>query len=165
MLTMRKLLMMTAACLAVAFAPTAQAQLPKNVQIIDKLPPKATGIFTNAAAAKIGMAWEYKNGKFIAIHGQVPPEQFDHQYTGVIQIFNFPTKEEFTGKCPSAFDIACSATKAMPSGKPQCVISMGPEDEIMNKGLRYIDVLQHEIAHCNGWSSDHVGGRIYYIHK
>jgi hypothetical protein len=58
MLTMRKL-MMTAACVVVPFAATAQAQLPnKSVQIVDKLPPKATGIFSTAATAKIGMAWE-----------------------------------------------------------------------------------------------------------
>jgi hypothetical protein len=86
----------------------------------------------------------------------LPPTEFDRPYAGQVVITKWNDYSLIRHICkdvPSA--IACSyRTYDGVSGEAlSCLIMLGP---VAHNDAR---VMQHEMAHCNGWPGDHPGAR------
>jgi hypothetical protein len=90
----------------------------------------------------------------------MPPKEYDHPYSGPgkLQITYAKSQDEVRGLCPLApFPKAGAFGCAHPVSPQGCWIIVAPVADMKTVGLTMDITLRHEIAHCNGWPSDHRG--------
>jgi hypothetical protein len=81
----------------------------------------------------------------------LPPAEYDHEYTGKLDIVKVLDGEQVRAMCPDAFrnggyPIACAQVRPN-----SCTIIITPEEIIKRHGYTLEAVLRHERAHCNGF--------------
>jgi hypothetical protein len=81
----------------------------------------------------------------------LPPAEYDHEYTGKLDIVKVLDGEQARAMCPDAFrnggyPIACAQVRPN-----SCTIIITPEEIIKRHGYTLEAVLRHERAHCNGF--------------
>ncbi len=89
----------------------------------------------------------------------LPPEQYDHPYTGKLETFYDQSDAVRATVCPRAVygtPIAC----ALRNGPGGCIIVLGPDEVLRARGWSVETVIRHETGHCNGWSADHRNARL-----
>jgi hypothetical protein len=106
----------------------------------------------------------------------LPPSDYDVPYKGDLTITRVPSEDAVRAACPnmkpspSGRAIACAklaprkqADLELAGGAivpyPQCNIIVVYESIIQDFGSTMAFILRHELAHCNGWSEDHPGGK------
>jgi hypothetical protein len=92
----------------------------------------------------------------------VPPPEFDYPYRGELTIVDALDQEQVRAKCPGAkFTIGVALACAI-RWPLSCTIVLAPEADLKAAGLPLDLVMRHELAHCNGWPSDHRGARQFH---
>jgi hypothetical protein len=89
-----------------------------------------------------------------------PPQQYDHTYSGKLEIIYTKTAEEMARHCPPNSHgqrLGC-ARRNYPS-EGHCFIVIAPAAELEAIGYSEPTIVRHENAHCNGWPADHPGLR------
>lgn len=86
----------------------------------------------------------------------IPPAEYDRYYTGQLTIVTSPSIEDLWIHCPGVSSRAIGC--ALP-GDAKCKIVILDDKLIRAIGSTTGHVLRHEMAHCNGWPSDHPGLR------
>jgi hypothetical protein len=85
-----------------------------------------------------------------------PPPEFDHEYVGQLIVTKWSDFSLLRHVCREFLAknvIACTYFTQNASRKPiACLIMLGPTAWNDERTLR------HELAHCNGWESNHAGG-------
>jgi hypothetical protein len=81
----------------------------------------------------------------------LPPAEYDHEYTGKLDIVKVQDGEQVRALCPDAFPnggypIACAQVRPN-----SCTIVITPEEIIKRHGYTLEAVLRYERAHCNGF--------------
>src|SRR5262249_61142038 len=81
----------------------------------------------------------------------LPPADYDHEYTGKLDIVKVQDGEQVRALCPDAFPnggypIACAQVRSNSS-----TIVITPEEIIKRHGYTLEAVLRYERAHCNGF--------------
>jgi hypothetical protein len=96
----------------------------------------------------------------------VPPLEYDYPYEGHLRIWRnsaeFPDMELCPKPEKGRFILGCAIRYRELDGtlsKRKCDIYIAPESLISKYGLSFEDALRHEMAHCNGWSTNHEGSR------
>src|SRR4051794_41102065 len=89
----------------------------------------------------------------------MPPKEYDHPFRGPGELIVTYAKSqgEVRDQCPGAVwpragAFGCSRNKSW-----GCQVVIAPEADAKRVGLTTDVLLRHEIAHCNGWPSDHRG--------
>ena len=93
----------------------------------------------------------------------IPPEQYDHPYTGLIIVQRLKTEGMMREVCPDTADqvwLGCAYRL-----KHACLIMLADEAVIRAYGLTGDMLFRHEMGHCNGWVATHVGARTYWDAK
>jgi hypothetical protein len=103
----------------------------------------------------------------------LPPEQYDVPYTGILMIQRLPI-EQIHKVCISNQKMACAMVVStypeanagkggwqisMNGNRAVCLIIMPPDDYIWKRRQDPKDTIRHELGHCNGWPSDHPNSR------
>lgn len=73
----------------------------------------------------------------------VPPQRFDHGYSGTLQV-EIESSESIKFECGERA-IACSMH--FPG---TCIVYLPEQSRLKRE-----DILRHETAHCNGWPANH----------
>jgi hypothetical protein len=95
----------------------------------------------------------------------LPPLEFDYPYGGVLTIVRSEADFPDWHLCPQPPKpremLACAIRFRKPDGTltGRCSIYIAKDATLAKNGISYEDVLRHEMAHCNGWGSDHAGAR------
>jgi hypothetical protein len=85
----------------------------------------------------------------------LPPAQYDHPYSGTVEVVRVSTRAEAKAACPNIVrPVGCAR-----SVYGKCLIFVLPDAELKRTGFNPEYVLKHEIAHCNGWPGEHPGAR------
>jgi hypothetical protein len=90
----------------------------------------------------------------------LPPEEFDHPYTGPSVVVRARDQDHVREMCPGMkfnLGVALGCSFRRPNGV--CLIIMAPDAVIEAAGHSPDVVYRHEMAHCNGWPADHRGAR------
>jgi hypothetical protein len=125
-------------------------------------------LITPAEAASVkryapGYKFEYTSKDLQALMRQkyIPPAKYDHAFDGPLVVIEWGTPQETADKCglkpsvPSNHIVGCAWPAAVSPIPGSCVILHAYEKDLERFGLTVNGVLRHEIAHCNGWPSDH----------
>jgi hypothetical protein len=92
-------------------------------------------------------------------HQVIPPPEYDKPYTGKLTIERSEYQHVVRQNCPySPFPILLGCAKTFPA-ENRCWIMMMDDEFMKKKRIDSAIVLRHETAHCNGWPSDHRGGK------
>jgi hypothetical protein len=105
---------------------------------------------TPASTEPTGLAAKLAN-----IKAGTPPAEYDHPYTGTGTLVITRTQDQAETRklCPTPFfNIALGCAIRNAAG---CWVIISPDSVIARAGLKYDFVKRHEIAHCNGWPTDH----------
>jgi hypothetical protein len=89
------------------------------------------------------------------IKAATPLAEYDHPYTGTGTLVITRTQDQAETRklCPIPFiNIALGCAIRNAAG---CWVIISPDSVIARTGLKYDFVKRHEIAHCNGWPTDH----------
>jgi hypothetical protein len=117
---------------------------------------------TAAAVLMLAVLWAVTalaqtEAQFARARLTLPPPEYDHPYSGKLEIHFLPEKE-FVTACPSPpglFRTACTQRYA-----DRCIIRLRPDVDIDKYPfLADVIVVRHEIGHCNGWPPNHPGIR------
>lgn len=81
-----------------------------------------------------------------------PPEPYDGQYTGQLTVVRVP-QAKVVEMCRELIEGVTEKQKG-------CAVWRGNSCHVViidriYRGSRPIDVLRHELGHCNGWPADH----------
>jgi hypothetical protein len=89
----------------------------------------------------------------------LPPEEYDHPYTGPSLKITVHTTEELREICyvykqqwPNMKSPPVACTDRWPDGR--CHVHMNSPEVLKSLGTSWDVILRHEIAHCNGWPGD-----------
>jgi hypothetical protein len=94
----------------------------------------------------------------------MPPAEFDTPYTGELTILRMATEQDIRDACPDtdwekSFQGRSTACTRVASPRKQCWILIASDQALKARHQNYAAVLRHELAHCNGWPTDHKGGK------
>jgi hypothetical protein len=88
---------------------------------------------------------------FLAV---LPPVEFDHAYTGKLEVIVVRDEASMRFFCKNDEKTACT----YPHGAT-CTIYMRDDAYLRDAGWSPAIVRRHEIGHCNGWPKEHPGAR------
>jgi hypothetical protein len=91
----------------------------------------------------------------------IPPKQYDHPYKGNLVVHVVGSQQEVRRLCPGSAFSWIGALGCAHLGKYWCVVVMAPDDVITKAGFPPELIKRHEIAHCNGWPSNHRGAEVF----
>jgi hypothetical protein len=89
------------------------------------------------------------------IRAATPPAEFDHPYTGQLITTRTLDQAETRWLCPVPFPHALALGCAKVMFWRGCQIIISPDSVLAEAGMTLEFVKRHEIAHRNGWPTDH----------
>jgi hypothetical protein len=94
----------------------------------------------------------------VRLYPILPPEEFDRPYGGELVIVRVDSPDLLIPYCrnPSGKVLGCAEYKHLDK---KCIIYLIPDGFYTSVGYDPNDVFRHEVAHCNGWPSNHPGAR------
>ena len=88
---------------------------------------------------------------------QLPPKEFDHEYSGKI-IIQRMTQDELRAACPGSFKLGSwalgCATAPYNNHSGDCIVRILNEAGLNQLGWEYDIIYRHERGHCLGWHHD-----------
>jgi len=88
-----------------------------------------------------------------------PPPEYDHPYTGMLDIMVYDDEHELARDCKAPTRFGC----VIYASPKQCFVKLLRDSLIKAYGLDPDLVWRHERAHCNSWPSSHIGGKTWPV--
>lgn len=93
----------------------------------------------------------------------IPPPEYDHPYTGQLTVVQARDQDHVGQLCPGVkFGPELGALACSYADRLSCTIVISPDAYLKAKGLHRGLVMNHELAHCNGWPGNHPGALPYH---
>ena len=153
----------TTLALAAIFWPSSGfGQTQPGMSIIDQVRAQQQSVVPKTKAGA-PMPASQLAAKIKRLPNILPPEQFDHPYTGLVIVHRLKTEgvmREICADIDANVWLGCSYKL-----KHACLIVLAAEPVMRAYGITGNMVFRHEEGHCNGWPASHSGARTYWDAK